>query len=348
MADKYSRLMTMLRELCELNSISGDESAVREYILEKIKGKCSYEISPLGNIIAYYKGKNRPENMLMISAHMDEVGMIITSVNDDGTLNFDCVGGVDACVCAGRQVTVGNGIIGSVGVGAVHNLSPDQKDKLPSFEDLCIDIGAADKQEAKKYVSLGDPAYFLADYVDFGEGFIRSKAIDDRAGCAVMLEMILSDALDYDCTFTFVVQEEIGLRGGRTAAFQANADFALVLEATTAADIPVVEGAKRCCALGKGPVISYMDRSTCYDRELYRLATQTAEKNGLKWQTKTMVAGGNDSGAIHISKGGIRTCAISVPCRYLHSPCCVINRSDFCDTYELASRLANKILGGEI
>ncbi len=342
-----ARLSTMLEELCGINGVSGDEQRVRDYIIEKIGDAYQYSVSPLGNLIVYYKGAKASKNKLMISAHMDEVGMIVTSINSDGTLGFNCVGGVDASVCAGRQVKVGE-YIGTVGSTAIHNLSSEQREKLPKFDSLYIDIGAEDKEDAEKHITLGDNAYFIADYVKLGDEYIRSKAIDDRAGCAIMLEMILSQALDYDCVFTFVVQEEIGLRGGKTAAYEVDAEFALVLETTTAADIPLASGAKKCCELGKGAVVSYMDRSTSYDKELYKLAMSIAKENNIKAQTKTMVAGGNDSGAIHISKAGIRTTAISLPCRYLHSPSCVIKEEDFFSSYDLAVLYANRVLSGEI
>ncbi|MGN0665435.1 MAG: M42 family metallopeptidase [Huintestinicola sp.] len=338
-------LITLLRELCCINGASGDEGAVREYILGKIGGLCKCTVDPLGNIIADHKGRKTPAKKLMISAHMDEVGLIITSVRSDGTLSFDCVGGVDADAAAGRQVTVmgrRGSLDGCVGSKAVHNMSAEEKKSPPKFDGLYIDIGARDKADAEKYVRPGDYAYFRADYTKMGS-CIRSKSIDDRAGCAIMINMIQS-GFEYDCTFTFVVQEEIGLRGARTAAYTAAPDLALVLEATTAADIPLSEGEKRCCELGKGPVVSYMDRSTVYDRELYALAGRTAEKNGIPWQTKTVIAGGNDSGAIHLSRGGVRTIALSVPCRYLHTPSCVISESDYHNTAALAKALAAEIL----
>lgn len=340
-------LETLLKELCEINGASGAEEQVREYIERKIGGKCVCHTTPLGCLIAEYKGKRSPEKKLMISAHLDEVGLIVTGINADGTLCINCVGGVDADAAAGRQVVVENGLPGAVGVKAVHNMTAEEKKKPLSFDGLYIDIGAADKADAQKYVSPGDYAYFTAGFCD-SHGYIRSKAIDDRAGCAVMLAVILEDALEYDCTFAFVTREEIGLMGAKTAAFEIAPDFALVIEATTAADIPLSEGDKRCCLLGEGPVVSYMDRSTVYDRELYNMSKDAAKTAGTKWQTKTVIAGGNDSGVIHISRGGVRTCAVSVPCRYLHTPCCVIKKEDLFETFALVREMAGRILSGNI
>lgn len=343
-------LEALLRELCEINGTSGGEDAVRDHIYEKIKNKCDCILDPQGNLIAKYKGAERSNNKLMISAHMDEVGLIVTSIDPDGTLSFNCVGGVDADAVIGRQVTVetSEGILnGAVGSKAVHNMTDDEKKSAPVFDNMYIDIGAKDKSEAEQYVRPGDYAYFKADYASLGGRLIRSKAIDDRAGCAMMIAMILEDEIKYDCTFTFVVQEEIGLRGARTAAYSVDPDFAIVLEATTAADIPLSSGEKKCCELGKGPVVSYMDRSAVYDRRLYAMAGEEADKNNIPWQTKTVIAGGNDSGAIHISRGGVRTIAVSVPCRYLHTPSCVIDTKDYADSCRLAVCLANRILSGK-
>ena len=157
-----------------------------------------------------------------------------------------------------------------------------------------------------------------------------------------MLEMIKSD-LEYDTYFTFVVQEEIGLRGSRCAAFSVEPDYAIVIESTTAADIPSASGADRVCELKKGPVVSFMDRSTIYNKELYNLAFECAKKIEIPCQTKTRVAGGNDAGAIHLSKGGVKTIAVSVPTRYLHSPSCVINKEDYFNTLKLVKALTDRI-----
>ncbi len=333
----------LLEKLCRINGTSGDESRVREFIISEISDFCEYKVDPLGNIIAYKKGQGRAKNKVMISAHMDEVGMIVTSVKADGTLTVSEVGGIDPRVVIGRQVTVGdNDINGVIGAKAVHNLTADERKKAPKFSTLYVDIGAEDKAEAGKLVSLADRVHFASEFTVFGDGFVKGKAIDDRFGCAVMIELIKSE-LPYDCVFTFVVQEEVGLRGARPAAYTVDPDFALVLEATTAADIPLASAEKRCCELGKGAVVSHMDRSTIYDKELYNLSREIAKEQGIGWQTKTMVAGGNDSGAIHISGGGVRTTAISAPCRYLHSPSCVVKLSDLEDCEKLAKLMIEKM-----
>lgn len=334
-------LEQLLHELCDINGASGDEGCVREYIIEKIKDHCEYTVNPLGCIIAHKKGRKRAKNKVMLSAHMDEVGLIATYIEPDGSLSVAPVGGVDADVIAGRQITV-RGISGVIGVPAIHNLSEDERKKKLTFDMLFADIGAADRNEAAEYVDPGDYIYFVNNYSRSEDGFITAKAIDDRLGCAVMIKMITEDLPEYDCIFAFVTQEEVGLRGSRTAAYTADPDIAIVLEATTASDTPLAEGGKKCCICGEGAVVSFMDRSTIYDRELYDIAFSEAKKNNIPCQTKTMVAGGNDSGAIHLTRGGIRTAAISLPCRYLHSPSSTAKLSDADACLKLAVIMADR------
>ncbi len=336
-------MLELLKELCTINGISGHEDKVRDYIIEQIKGLCEYRIDNLGNLICFKKGKSTPKNKVMLSAHMDEVGFVVNFINKDGTLKISSVGGVDSRVVFGRQVLVGEKqLVGVIGSKAVHNLTTDEKEVAIKFENLYVDIGAKSKEEAESLVTLGEPVVFKSDFLDFGDGCIKSKAIDDRLGCAVLIKLIKPD-LEYDTYFTFVVQEEIGLRGARTAAFSVEPDVAIVIESTTAADIPEVSAEKRVCQLNKGAVIGFMDKSTIYNKELYNLAFQTAKENNIPCQTKTMIAGGNDSGAIHISRGGVKTIAISVPCRYLHSASCVIYKTDFKAVSDLAEALLQKV-----
>ena len=336
-------MLNKLRDLCLINGISGDEDKVRDYIISKISDKCEYNVDNLGNIIALKRGRKTPEKKVLLSAHMDEVGLIVKYINDDGSLKVDSVGGVDPRVVFGRQVTVGeNNITGVIGGVAIHNLSSDEREKAVTFDKFTVDIGAESRDEAEKLVHLGDSVYFKSDYIEFGDNFIKAKAIDDRFGCALMLELMSTD-LEYDTYFSFVVQEEIGLRGATAASYTVNPDYAIVIEATTASDIPSAEAEKSVCGCGNGPVISFMDRSTIYNKELYNLAFDTAKENNIPCQTKTMIAGGNDAGAIHVSRGGVKTLAVSVPCRYIHSPSCVANKDDMINSLTLVKVVLNKL-----
>ncbi|MDF2567213.1 MAG: pepA [Oscillospiraceae bacterium] len=336
-------MLETVKALCEIDGISGFEQDVAAAICKRLDGKCEYKSDNLGNIIAFKKGRQTPKNKVMLSAHMDEVGMIVTGVKSDGMLITSSVGGVDPRVILGRAVRVGEQkITGVIGTKAIHMQTADERSTAVSQDNLYIDIGAKDKEDALKQIHLGDSVSFVGDFVEFGDGFVCAKALDDRFGCAVLLDMIESE-LEYDTTFVFCTQEEVGLRGSRTAAYSVDPDFSIVIEATTAADMSNVDEQKQVCKLGDGAVVTFMDRSTIYDKQLYQLAFSLAEQNSIKCQTKTMVAGGNDAGAIHITRGGIRTIAISIPARYIHSPSSVVKKSDMEEVLKLAKLMAKEM-----
>lgn len=333
-------MLEIIKELCLLPGISGRENAVRDYIIEQIKDCAEYSVDPLGNLIVYKKGKKTANNKVMLDAHMDEVGFIVTAITSEGFLRFTKVGGIDSRVILGRKVKVGDKAVnGVIGIKPIHLVEKSAEADIPKADDLYIDIGAKSREEAMEYVRLGDSIWFESDFIEFGDGFIKSKALDDRAGCAILVEMIKSE-LEYDMWFSFSVQEEIGTRGAQTAAFTVAPDYAIAVETTTAADISGVKDEKRVCICGKGGTVSFMDRSTLYSRELFDKAFEIAEKEAIACQPKTMVAGGNDSGAIHKSRGGVKVLTVSIPCRYLHSPSCVIKYEDAVESLRLVRALA--------
>ncbi len=332
-------MLDTLKDLCLLNGISGREKNVRDYIIKRINGKCEYTVDPMGNILAFKKGKKTAAKKVMLSAHMDEVGFIVTYICDNGFLKFATVGGVDKKVVSGRRVIVGeNQTIGVIGNKATHLCDGDDGKTVLGIDKMYIDIGASSKQEAEKYVSIGDSVYFSSDFVFFGNQKVKAKAIDDRFGCAVMIKMIESE-LEYDAHFAFLVQEEVGCRGAGPAVFTVRPDYAIVLEATTAADVSGVKKENSVCVQGDGAVVSFMDRSTMYNPDLFKNAFDVAKKNNIKIQPKTTVAGGNDAGVIHKSCAGVRTIAVSLACRYIHSATCVADINDMNSCHDLAVAL---------
>lgn len=333
-------MLKNLEALCQLPGVSGREQAVREYIIGQIRDLADEIIvDPTGSVIALKKGARSGGKRLMVCAHMDEVGLIVTRVCDDGLLRFANVGGIDPRVLCGRTVLVGEERIpGVIGVVPIHLSSGDEKNRVPKADKLTIDIGASSAEEARAHVRPGDVCVFDTAFEQFGDGLIKAKALDDRAGCAIMIELMKQE-FPGDVYFTFVTMEEVGLRGSACAAFTVAPDAAIVLESTTAADIAGVDKDAQVCRLRQGAVISFMDRSTIYDRELFRRALEVGREKGIAVQVKEAVAGGNDSGAIHKSRGGVRTLAISLPCRYLHAPASVIAKSDLEAAYELANEL---------
>jgi endoglucanase len=248
------------------------------------------------------------------------------------------VGGIQPTALAGKSVRFENGVYGVIGLKPMHLCEGDERLTLPEVRELTIDIGAADREAAAARVRPGDAAVFTNEFVALGGGKVLSKAIDDRAGCAVMLDMIRT-GMEYDTVFCFNVQEEVGLRGATVSAFSVAPDYALVLEATTAADIIDAPEEKQVCVLGKGPAVSFMDNATVYDPALFKKALALAEENGIPAQPKTMVAGGNDAGSVHKSRAGVRTLTVSVPCRYIHSASCVCDKNDVLATRQLAEKL---------
>lgn len=322
-------MLKLLKELCLLDGVSGNEDAVRDYLSERAGPYADgLRVDAMGNLIVFKKGAVAAPDALMIAAHTDEVGVMVTHITDQGYLKFDFIGGVDRRVVIGKPVTVGeNKVPGVIGLKAIHMTTKAERKKSPKVDELYIDVGAKDKAAAEKLVNVGDYGAFVSDAVEFGGGLFKAKAIDDRLGCAVMLKLLEED-LPLDVTFAFTAQEEVGTRGAFGAAFSVHPQTALVLEATTAADIPSVDKAKRVCYVGKGPVISQIDGGTIYDRTLFEELRDLAEEHSIPWQTKELIAGGNDAKAIQRTREGVRVCAVSAPVRYLHAPSSVVSVRD--------------------
>ncbi len=332
-------MVMLLEKLCNACGVSGNEAEVRDIIIPEIKEHCdNLKVDSMGNIIAFKKGESS-EKKLMIAAHMDEVGFIISGVTDKGYLEFKTVGGIDTRVMISKRVLIGkNKIPGVIGIKAIHLQTKTEREEVPKVKSLFIDIGAKDKEDALKYVKLGDYAAFDTKFAKLSDDNIKAKAIDDRAGCFVMINLI-KKPVKYDTYFVFTVQEEVGLRGARVAAYSIMPDIALVLEATTCADVHNVEEGDRVTELGGGVAISIMDRRTIVDREYIELLKSISD--GIKVQYKKTTMGGNDAGAIHQTGTGIKTASLSIPCRYLHSPVGVASLADIGEMEKLADRFLN-------
>ena len=272
-------MLNLVKELCRLRGVSSGEDDVRDYLLARCRPNAdTVKVDALGNLIVFKRGEKSTGNRLMLTAHMDEVGFIVNDITEDGYLKFAPVGGIDPRVVIGKRVNVGHsGIPGVIGLKAYHLVSAEEEKKVPGFEDMYIDIGAKDRADAEHAAALGDLVSFDCDPVEFGSGMLKARALDDRVGCAVMLKLI-EEELPMDCTFVFTVQEEVGTRGAFGAAFSVTPEIALVLEGTTAADLPGMEEHRKVAALGKGPVLSFMDHGAIYDHGLFVLLRDLAER----------------------------------------------------------------------
>ena len=333
-----------LRTLTQLRGVSGMEDQVRDAILKMIDGHCSsWRVDATGNLIVEKKGASSAARKLFFSAHMDEVGFVVTHIQEDGLLRFAPVGGVLPAVAAGRPVLVGERALpGTIGVKPIHLLSDEERDKYAPLDDMLIDIGASSREKAMALVAPGEQVTFVGEYREMGDGCIASKAIDDRAGCALLVEMIRSQ-LPCDCTFAFTCQEESGCLGGGTAAFGVAPDIGIAVEGTTAGDIPSAPDHKKACFLRKGPVLSYRDRGTAYDHHLYEKAAAAAQRAGIPWQTKEGIFGGNESRSVQAAGPGVKVLALSVPVRYIHSAHSMAARQDLEDAFHLLMELTGAL-----
>lgn len=322
-------MLKLLKELCALSGVSSWEDEVRDFIRTKAEPFAdSIRTDTIGNLIVFKRGKKATGNKLLLSAHMDEVGLMITKIEDEGVLRFDSVGGIDRRVLIGKRVFVGqNRIPGVIGMKPIHLTTKSERKAVPKMSELYIDVGAEKREEIEPLVSLGDVAVFDPEIVEFGDGLLKAKAIDDRVGCAVLLTL-LQEELPMDCTFVFSVQEEVGTRGAFGYAFSVQPELALVVEGTTASDIPGTPEHMMVCAPGQGVVIPFMDGATIYDRELFELLRRLAEENKIPWQTKHRVAGGTDARTIQRSREGVRVAGIAAAVRNIHSPSSVVKEED--------------------
>lgn len=329
----------LVKELVSLGAPSGFEDAVRDFIKEHADADNIYTDS-MGNLICHKKGNGKK---VMVSAHMDEVGFIITEITDKGFLKFDTLGGIETAVMCGKKILIGqNKIPGIVSAKAIHLQSASEASSPLKIKDLCIDIGAKDKDGAKELVKLGDFAVFDGEYTLFGDKLVKSKALDDRVGCAILLEL-MKEEYDSDMYFVFSVQEEVGLRGATVAAYNIKPDIALVIEGTTCSDVYGSKPHNEVTRLGDGAVMTAIDRAAISDKEYYDFIMKTAAENGIKLQIKRTSMGGTDAGAIQRSGSGVKTAVLAVACRYIHSPVSVMHEDDSISVYKLAKAVLKNI-----
>ncbi len=339
----------LLKELTALNGVSGDEGTVREYIMDKIAMYSDdITVDTMGNIIAFKKGSGQSDKKIALCAHMDEVGFILSGITDEGYIKFKPVGSVDERILLSKRVTIGkNKIPGVIGIKAVHLCTAEERKSVVKQKDMYIDIGAKDRESAEKAVELGDYIAFDSDYLEFGSGRVKAKAIDDRAGCAMLIECMKAEVKN-DMYFCFTTQEETGTKGAQIVAHRLQLDASFIIESTTAADVPFSEEHQYAASLGLGPAVSVMDRASNSNKELNKFIFDTAKEKGIKYQLKRSGFGGNDARAFATGGGACATAVISLPCRYIHSPVCVADLTDYENMTALVKAVAENSwkLGG--
>lgn len=326
-------MLGRLEALTNLCGVSSNEKTVRAYIKEQAQPFADEMWTDnLGNLFVHKKGEGRK---IVACAHMDEVGAIVRGIRDDGLIVYQCPD-IDSRTVVSKRVVIGNDEVqGVIGAKAIHLQTDEEFERALSHENLYIDIGARDKAEAAKYVKRGDLVCFTTKFSCNENGMIKAKALDDRTGCAVLLEMLKQD---YDCDFyaVFTVQEERGLRGAQVVSYTLNPDLALVIDGTTALDMPDMPSHKMITKVGEGAAVSVMDMRTIYNPKMVKALVETAEKHGIKYQMRKGAKGGTDAGAIQSAVTGCITGGISIPCRYIHSPVSVCSKADLESVFALA------------
>lgn len=340
----------ILKELSEAVGISGKEDAVRKIVINAIKDHVTdIRIDPLGSVTALKKGTGDSGLRVMIAAHMDEVGFVVMGFDGDGLIRFASVGGVDDRILPGLRVRVGeDGIPGVIAWAPIHKTGG--QNNTVKIDALRIDIGADGKNGASGKVKRGDPIAFDTTFMELGEKVLRGKSFDDRVGCSLLVDVLQGGPYPVDVLAAFTVQEEIGLRGARVAAQTLDPDIAIVLEGTTAHDLPNPTAdrddntrANPATRMGHGPALTVMDRSMVADPRLLNFMRGTAEANGIPYQLKTALGGGTDAGIIHMSNAGVPSAVISLPCRYIHSPTALLHRDDYDNALRLVTAALNSL-----
>lgn len=330
----------LLKTLSEAMGPSGFEGEVRDLIRSAIRPLVDQvETDVLGSLICK-KGTDKAGPRVLLDAHMDEVGLMVVDIEESGLLKFRTLGGIDPRVLVSKPVRVGkekhSGVIGSK---PIHLQDHDESQRPLGIDRLYIDIGATDRADAEKHVSRGDVAVFATEFGPIGENCIKGKALDDRLGCAVLIET-LRNTYDLPLIGAFTVQEELGLLGATAVAHRVRPDVAIALETTVCFDVVGAPSHGQGTILGRGPALTVQDSRTIANARFLEFMLAVAEKAQVPVQLRRVKGGSNDFGAIHVAGEGVVGGSISIPGRYLHAPAQIASLDD----YENAIRLTDAIL----
>jgi endoglucanase len=340
----------LLRALSEQFGVSGFEEEIRDWIYGQVKDRADdVRVDVLGNLMATI---NPGSNLtVMLDAHMDEIGIMVSYVEEAGFLRFAPIGGWDPRILPAKQVEIksrtGKKVRGVIGASPPHIQSPEEQKQALKVEDLFVDIGVRSKEEVwERGIDVGSPGTLHYPFHVLEQNRIMGKALDDRVGCAVLircLEYFSAKRPDFTLVANFAVSEEVGLRGTKTAAHQIQPDVALAVEGTVGADTPGIPAHKCPARLGKGPVISVADKSIIVNPSLVIFMEGVAKALSIPWQHKLPLFGSTDAGAIHVTGKGVLTGIVSVPCRYIHSPSSILDLQDFEHTVLFVRELISRV-----
>ncbi len=335
--------MERLIRYTNANSASGDEKEIRDIIRDEIKEHVdSLKVDHMGSLIAFKKGKDDSKRILL-SAHMDEVALIVDKIDDNGLIGIASVGGFLPKILPSKKVLIGKDRLpGATVLKSIHLMRPEERDAPISKRGISIDVGAKDKGSCK--VNIGDYVYFATKTRQQGH-YLLGKAFDDRVGCAIITDILLRDDLPVSVYAHYCVQEELGLRGGSTAVFgKENLFFGLNFEGTMANDRDMINDLSPTTELGHGPAMTFMDGTIITHQGILKWAEGVATHKAIPYQYKKSVAGGTDAGAIYTCKSGLPVLNIAEPCRYIHSPVAIIDIDDYENFKKLTNALVDEAL----
>ncbi|HCQ30204.1 MAG TPA: endoglucanase [Flavobacteriales bacterium] len=336
--------VSLLAEIAEVAGAPGFEQRIREIVIREITPLVDeYQVDNMGNVRAIRKGKENKK--VMVGAHMDEIGFIVTHIDDKGFVRFHTLGGFDPKTLTAQRVIIHGkkDVIGVMGSKPIHVMSPEERTKMPKTTDYFIDLGMP-KEEVEKIVSVGDPITRERKLIEMGE-CVNCKSLDNRVSVFVLIETLKAlkgKELPYDLYAVFTVQEEVGIRGANIAALEIEPDFGFGLDTTIAYDVPGAKPEEMVTKLGDGTAIKIMDSSTICDYRMVKYMKQIADKHNIKWQTEILPAGGTDTAGIQrMNPGGAISGAVSIPTRHIHQVIEMANKHDIKGSIDL---LTNCIL----
>lgn len=321
----------LLKDLVGIYGPSSNESLIRNYIEDEVKDFADeIDIDALGNLIVRKKGKGKK---IMISAHMDQIGLMVTDIDDKGFIRFTNVGGISPIISISQRVVFENGV-----VGAIYHEPIDDISKL-KLENMYIDIGSFSKEDTESSISIGDICIYKSQYSE-NENVVFTRYLDDRVGCFIAIEALKTiKEPKNDLYFVFSVQEEVGLRGAKTAAYSIDPDIGISLDVTSNGDTPK---AKRfAIGLNQGAAIKVKDNSIICHPEIRKSLVKLAKDNNIPYQMEVLEFGGTDSGAIHVSREGVPSGVISIPTRYVHSTVEMASKADIMNCTKLLMEFLN-------
>jgi endoglucanase len=334
----------LLKKLTEARGISGHEDQVAVILRSELEGHVDqFERDSIKNLFAV-KDAGKPGPIVMLNAHMDEVGLYVTRITKEGYVHIGKAGGIDDRLLLGKKVLVGEDRLpGVTAIKAVHlSTREETTTTVIKVEDIVVDVGAKSDKELAGKVAMGDQITFDTQFGTFGDGYLVGKAFDDRVGCAIVAELLKVD-WPFSVIGMFSAQEEVGTKGAMVGAWRYPPDISITVEGTIAADIGEVKDYQEVSTLGAGPVLTIKDGGMITDHQLRNRLIGVAEANGLPWQFKRMPAGGTDARSIQLTKAGVRALAVAVPTRYIHSPVSLIKTCDYENTLSLLSKFLSQL-----